>query len=338
MPAMLRDMRWIVIAASVALAGCNGRSPAPAPSSTVPAGTQPPAQAIVQLSGRVLATVTGEPLAGIAVDIGGQQTTTDASGAFSVPWDLGGRASSGRATLTGPAILTRGLTIATSTSRDLSLDAIPLAHGFDLTYYRKLVRNTSDAPDGMRALRRWTTAPRVYIRTVDEAGTPIDDATLAATEAALGDDASAWTGGRFGLVEIVRGPESREGRSGWITVKWPNPANEGNNCGRAQVGVDGGWIELNYLNRICACGAARVGPGIVRHELGHAFGFFHTGEPTDLLKSTLDTQTLCAGRASARERYHAAIAYSRPIGNTDPDNDPTTTIQRRDLEPIVIVD
>jgi hypothetical protein len=31
-----------------------------------------------------------------------------------------------------------------------------------------------------------------------------------------------------------------------------------------------------------------------------------------------------AGEATPAERYHAAIAYQRPRGNADPDNDPSS--------------
>jgi hypothetical protein len=34
--------------------------------------------------------------------------------------------------------------------------------------------------------------------------------------------------------------------------------------------------------------------------------------------------TNCDITPSARERYHAAIAYSRPVGNRDPDDDSST--------------
>jgi hypothetical protein len=320
----------------ILLAGCRGSSTSAGPT-PVPAGAAPVTSA-VQLSGRVVATVTGEPLAGISVDLEGQRTTTDPGGVFALGWDANQNPVFGRATLAGPTILSRGLTIGTSTSREITVDAIVLGNGFDLDYYRKLVRDTSDAPGVLRTLRRWTRAPRVYLKAVDEAGIPIDEVTLSVVESALRDDGAAWTGGRFGVADVQRGSGTREGQSGWLTVRWPNPATEGNNCGRAQVGVDGGWIELNYLNRACGCGGSRAGAGLVRHELGHALGFFHTGDVNDLMKANLDPGTLCNGRASARERYHAAIAYSRPVGNTDPDVDPATTIQSRGLEPVVVVD
>jgi hypothetical protein len=37
-------------------------------------------------------------------------------------------------------------------------------------------------------------------------------------------------------------------------------------------------------------------------------------------------QDNCDASISTRERYHAAIAYSRAVGNTDPDDDPTSTV------------
>jgi hypothetical protein len=34
----------------------------------------------------------------------------------------------------------------------------------------------------------------------------------------------------------------------------------------------------------------------------------------------------CDALPSARECYHAAIAYSRPVGNVDPDDDTKTSV------------
>jgi hypothetical protein len=35
---------------------------------------------------------------------------------------------------------------------------------------------------------------------------------------------------------------------------------------------------------------------------------------------------VCDKPISARELYHARIAYSRPVGNVDPDTDPVGTV------------
>lgn len=311
--------------------GCGGSSPAPAPTPTTPTPEPLP---LSQVTGRVVATVTGETLAGVQLDFGGTVTTSDAEGEFSMTWDPM-HSTFARLTITGPDIVPRGLTLGMGSSRDATLDAIPLGNGFDLDYYRKLVRRSLDQPESPLTLRRWTKAPRIYLKTVDEGGHPIDEGTLALTQWAIADDAAAWTGGRFGVAEVVRGPETRIGQSGWITVRWPETDEL---CGRAQVGVDGGWIELYHRNPACGCGGSRMGAGLIRHELGHALGFFHTEEVSDIMRARLDVQSACEGRPSARERYHAAIAYSRPVGNRDPDIDPGATIQRLALEPIVIVD
>jgi hypothetical protein len=39
---------------------------------------------------------------------------------------------------------------------------------------------------------------------------------------------------------------------------------------------------------------------------------------------------------SSRERLHAAIAYSRPVGNVDPDTDPLTVVSLQSLQPVVV--
>ena len=58
------------------------------------------------------------------------------------------------------------------------MSAISLSGGFDLNFYRQLVRNTDDAPDKLEPLRRWTRTRSIYLKTVDEAGELIDGATL----------------------------------------------------------------------------------------------------------------------------------------------------------------
>ena len=62
--------------------------------------------------------------------------------------------------------------------------------------------------------------------------------------------------------------------------------------------------------------------------MGHALGFFHTSSTDDLMFNTV---RVCDGAVSSRERLHAAIAYSRPIGNVDPDSDPQTTVNLQSL-------
>lgn len=322
----------MVVAIALLAAACSDRTPRPSP----PIAPSPSPAPDAQLTGRVVSTVTAAPLGTVSVTLGTQTSVTSPAGsfAFAVSGTTGAIA---RMTLSAPTIVERSLFVSTAASRDITVDAIVHGDGFDLDYYRRLVRRTFEEPQAPYALRRWTRAPRVYLKTVDEQGRPIDTETLRQTEIAIGDEAEAWTGGRFGVRDIVRGVETREGNPEWITVKWPATA-VADYCGRAQVGTPGGWIELNYLNPLCDCQGSRISPGIVRHEMGHAMGFFHTGEPGDLLLATMPYGVWCNGRPSPRERFHAAIAYSRPVGNLDPDIDPGSTIQRVPGEAIMIVD
>ena len=287
----------------------------------------------IVLSGRVTATNGGRSLEDISVAFAGQSVLTDLSGAFRLEWPPGTAAMTGPVTLAGRQIVTRTAQLSVSGSRDVALDAIFALDEFDLTYYRQLVRNGFETPTALRSLRRWTQPPKIRLKVIDEAGQPIDAVTLDTVQAALGNDTGAFTGERLGIGLIDRGLQTQEGVSGWITVKWPNPVVAGI-CGRAQVAVDGGFIELNYLNPNCRCGNSRMGSATVRHEMGHALGFYHTdGNTGDLMFNTIRT---CTASVSKRERVHAAIAYSRPVGNVDPDKDPDNAISLR-TEPIVVL-
>ncbi|HLG58648.1 MAG TPA: hypothetical protein VI485_25110 [Vicinamibacterales bacterium] len=279
------------------------------------------------------ATNGGRALEDINVTFAGRSALTDLTGAFRLEWAAGTPPMAGVVTLAGRSIVTRSAPLSVNASRDVALDAIFSLDEFDLNYYRQLVRNGFETPGMLRSVRRWTQAPKIRLKVVDEAGQPIDAVTLDTVQAALGNDTGAFTGERFGITLIDRATQTQEGVSGWITVKWPNPARP-DICGRAQVAVDGGWIELNYLNPRCACGNSRMGSATVRHEMGHALGFFHTdGNTGDLMFNTIRT---CQASVSKRERVHAAIAYSRPVGNVDPDTDPDGSSSVR-AQPIIVL-
>jgi hypothetical protein len=235
--------------------------------------------------------------------------------------------------LTGSNIVPRDTAVTLSKSRDLSVDAISLSGPFNLGFYRQFVRDAFESPGAMRALRRWTVAPKVYVRTVDEAGKPIETPTIDLVRTVLAEDQSVWTGGRFGIASVDAGTQTREGVPGWITVKFPSEVDP-HVCGRAQVAQSGGWIELDYKNNECTChGPSRIDAIVVRHELGHAFGFYHTGDRRDLM-SGLPWD--CSVRLTAREQFHASVAYTREPGNADQDVDAATATLSVAPAPIVV--
>jgi matrixin len=266
------------------------------------------------------ATNGGQPLSGVSVTAGTFSAVTDGSGAAmyqALP------ATKVGLSLSGAGIVPRTLIVGATTSRDVAIDAISTT-GFDLAFYRQLVRNTFDQPGVMQPLRRWTQPPLIYMKTVEEGGRAIDPRSLDIAAGIIINSTSAWTGGRFGVAGLEQGTADRIGVAGWLTVRWSaRPADAPpNRCGLADIAVSGGRIDL-YTDLNCRCGGSLTAPSIIAHELGHAMGFWHTDSPNDIMTPT---QTRCTSEPSARERAAAAIAYARPIGNIDPDVDPASAV------------
>jgi len=180
---------------------------------------------------------------------------------------------------------------------------------FSLAFYRLFALGTLEYP--IQPLRRQTQAPRVYVRTVDDNGAPIDPLSLDQTAAAIINTTGKLTG-VFGLAGLEQGTGTRQGQTGWITVRWstePSPY-----CG---VGLFGGdTITLYPRTPGCRCaGGPIVRLRTVKHELGHTLGFYHTDSPNDLMSTN---SPLCDQEPSEREIYHARVAYSMPVGSLDP--------------------
>lgn len=182
---------------------------------------------------------------------------------------------------------------------------------FSLSFYRMFA--LGEQPDGsFTVLRRQTQAPRIYLRTIDDAGKAIDAYTLNETAAALINTAGKLTG-VFGLAGLEQGTETREGQAGWITVRWSDRASQ--YCGYAST-IGGSLITLYPKTSGCRCsGGPQVRLKTVKHELGHILGFYHTESADDLM---FPGGSACDKDPSPREVFHAAVAYSQPQGSLNP--------------------
>ena len=269
------------------------------------------------MTGHLTATNGGQPITGAALRFSdGTTTTTDGAGWFRVP--LAGLALV-RLTITGP-VVTREIGVQLSRDRDVTVDAFVDDGSFDLTYFRQIARGALDHAS-LQPLRRWTQDPMVYLRTIDEEGRPIAPATLQMVRETVTATAPLFTGGAISLARIEQGLDTREGQAGWVTVKWITAASA--YCGRADVGLSGGTIELlAYAKPGCTCNG-RTRPRTVRHELGHVLGFWHSGDAADVMYRV---GSVCDALPTPRERQYARYLYARPIGNTDPDTDPAAAV------------
>lgn len=186
---------------------------------------------------------------------------------------------------------------------------------FDVNFYRQFVHDGLESPNALQPLRRHGQAPFIYVFNHDDAGAPIDSVTLNLTAAALANTAGSLTG-VFGLAGLEIGPSPAPDPSRVsIYVTWSSVENP-SACGQASI--SGRNITLYPKTPRCRCDGnpATVNMTTVKHELGHALGYWHTDGRDDLMHGRNFGE--CDKNPSAREIYHARVAYGRPVGSPPP--------------------
>ncbi len=211
----------------------------------------------------------------------------------------------------------------------IGFDLIRNASPFSLDFYGQFVRGNFDQSGAPWPVLRWNAAPSFYVKTVDQTGRAIEPEVLTVVLSSLARAVPIYTGGVYSAVAIESGTTDRPAATNWVNVNILRDASQRTICGSSKIGANPG--EITLYDDVCSCGSVKIPGSVVLHEVGHAMGFFHVSDRSSVMYPTIPGNCP-AGEPSANERLHATVAYSRPRGNTDPDNDPSGGAKLRDAD------
>lgn len=343
-----------LLALLLVIVGCseeNGGSPAdPSPTGELPAD---PGEG--NLAGKVVGAINGNALAGVQVTIGGKSTTTGLDGTFRLDGVGSGNLAVG---LSGNAVYTRTAAVNTANGRSVLLDAIETNSSFSLKFYRELARGNHPNEGNMYPIHRWTnsTPPTFYINTNAQAALDgaINQQTIDTVKQVLNEVVPVFSGNYYSTLPVktryfatlnsfaqipensivISFDDTLAGMGAYgITVTDPDFVTPvGTSINKAAHFI----LDSDQFYKSGTNPTAIALREIFAHELGHGFGYRHASA----LPTVMYPADEYGGLYSSYDQIHMAVMYSRPIGNTDIDNDPLPNAKLLGgiLQPQIFVD
>ena len=306
----------------VGLTACSSDSTIPSP--TPPTGG---ANGTGTLSGQVVESISGAPLASVTVVSGGSAAVTDANGQFT----LNGVATSGPiGVVVNPTgyVFRRVVFDMTPNRSGVKIDVIRDADPFNLLFYRAWVRDFLESTS-LQPTRPWTVDPNFYFKTLlEDSDDIVPDATIDRLVGIFANSIVELSGGRRRIGAVERGTTTREPADGWVNVTFA--INLGGSLGRSSIGGNMGTMAFVYAPALLSnsqnnpYGCEFYLYSVADHEITHTMGFWHT---IDVIGDSFSGAGCTGTGRPSHTRLHSAVMYSRPFGNTDPDVDPVNALQ-----------
>lgn len=328
-PHRWRTRRLAIVLSLLVVASCGGGShPSPPPTTPTPAPAPTPPVNTWSITGRVTALDSGAPVAGATVTPGWSlaSVTTDDAGTYQLGDVANPPTTPYPVAISADGMLTHNVwfTWARGPRTGVDADLIHNVAPFSMDFYKQFVRDTYDNDTGAPfGVLRWMASPKFYVRTVDQDGRAFEPETIPTTVEAIQRSVPLFSGGRY-QAAVETGTDTRPDTQGWINVviqRSARPTAE-QYCGTAYVGSNPGTITLYY--DVCGACGHKIPADITVHEVGHAMGFFHVPDKNSIMYPQVHESCPRRGNVSSAEIFHAGVAYSRPRGNRDPDQDPSS--------------